>query len=43
MIEVNGVKGFIRFYPGLSFGNPPIYMSYEFPFENYNVAIDYNL
>jgi len=43
MIEVNGVKGFIRFWPGLSYGNIPIYKTYVFPFENTYVAVVYNL
>jgi|GEM_PF-3359871 len=43
MIAVNGVKGFIRFWPGLSYGNIPIYKTYVFPFENTYVAVVYDL
>jgi len=43
MIEINGVEGFIRFWPGLSYGNIPIYKTYVLPFENHYIAVIYKL
>ncbi len=45
-IEINGMTGFIRFQPSLwAYEGQPqiIYKTYGFPFENYYVAVVYNL
>ena len=38
MIRVDGIDGFIRFFPGLSMGKQPIYITYVFPFDTFYVA-----
>jgi len=43
MIEVNGIKGFVRFAPGLGMGLQNVYKEYVFPFDTYYVAVVYAL
>jgi hypothetical protein len=39
LFEVDGVKGFLRYKAGISYGSVPLYKTYVFPFENYYVAL----
>ena len=43
MLEVDGVKGFMRFKLGTSMGTQPVYKTYVFPFETYYIAVVYDL
>ena len=38
MISVDGIDGFIRYFPGLSMGTQAVHLTYIFPFDTYYLA-----